>query len=84
MNGVIHFVLPFNAFIGFLGTILFLFLIGGLGVLSGLFRRNEHIVTRVAMFLVGGFLLAVGIVMSVFLFQEYISAAITPISAYLK
>jgi hypothetical protein len=84
MNGVIHFVLPFNAFIGFLGTILFLFLIGGLGILSGLFRRNEHIITRVAMFLVGGFLVAVGIRMSVYLFQEYTSAAIMFFYAHLK
>jgi ABC-type transport system involved in multi-copper enzyme maturation permease subunit len=71
MHEVIHFIRPFNAFIGSVGTVLFLFILGGLGILLGLVSRKERIIVRVAMFLIGGFLLLAGGIMSVLMVQEY-------------
>ena len=71
MGTVIYSVSPLQAFFGVIFTVLFLFFVGLLSILTTVFRRREKPLVRLLMIGLGAFLLLVGGVMAVLSAREY-------------
>ena len=77
MGTVIYEASPFQAFLGSLGTILFLVVIGLVGIGIAVFRSNDRKATRILTGVLGVFLLIVSCVLAAFTLFSFSSGART-------
>jgi amino acid transporter len=77
MGTVIYEASPFQAFLGSLGTILLLLVIGVVGIGIAIFRRNQRRSTRILTGALGVFLLIVSCVLAAFTLYSFSSGART-------
>ena len=77
MGTVIYSASPAQVFLGALGTILFIVVLGSVGVAAAILQRNQRRGTRILMSTAGGFLVIVGIGYAAVTLTAAVSAAQT-------